>query len=583
MSSTPPSPYDQNPSGFPQPPDPASQPSLYGQQPTPYGQQPPAYGQQPPAYGQQPTPYGQQPTPYGQQPTPYGQPAYGQAPYAAPTQGSGYGPPSPPAKARTKPAILAAVAVGAVAVLGGGGAFVYQKLASSGAQPDTVIPASAMMYARLDLDPSAGQKIAAMRLLSKLPAVQKAQSGSGDLREAIWTKMAEGDKDLQAVNYTTEVKPWLGSRAAFAGLAPANAKRDVPVIVALAVTDEGKARDWVSAMLTKKQAGSSKPTDVTVRSGYLLFTQRSDTAAVLAELDKGSLATNKDYLSDVAAMGDLGVASVWVDATAVGKSPLVDLAKSASPTGAASLPKDALQGRGLVALRLNENYLELAGVTRGGKDLGVAAATQVGSLPNNTALALGVAGMGDLVTKQWGELAKSLGPKDLADLERKSGMTLPDDLANLFGADFTLAMPAQDFTKLGRNELPTLGIKTVPRDGDRAKSVLDDLLVQSGADSQIVTRQSGNGLFVATNSGYLDSLSQGGNLGQDEAFKLAVPDADKSQVVFYLAVDGVEQQYLDQMKNSEYRDAVKAIRAVGLSARVTGPGEGNFTLRVVAN
>ncbi len=592
MSNTPPNPFGQSPYG--PPPEPAygqqppaygqQQPPTYGQQPPAYGQQPPSYGQPGPAYGQQPPAYGQQPPAYGQQPPVYGQqpPVYGQpAPAYGQTYGAGGAPVPPAPKARTKPAILAAVAVGAVAVLGGGGVFAYQKLAASGAQPDSVIPASAIVYTRVDLDPSAGQKIAAMRLLSKIPAVKDVQSGSADIREAIWTKIAEQDKDLKSVNFANDIKPWLGNRAAFAVLSPTDTKKQPPALFALAVTDEAKAREWATSMLAKKSSNSD--TDVTARSGFLLFTSKKDTSTILAELDKGSLATNKDYIGDVAALGDQGIASVWMDLTAVGKSSLMDAAKSASPTSAASLPKDVVQGRVLAAVRMDANYLELAGIVRGGKDLGITPApAQVGSLPADTAIAVGIGSAGDLFAKSWADIAKSLGPKDIADAERKSGLKLPDDLTNLFGDSLTLAAPAQDFTKLG-SAGPTLGAKTLAKDGTKAKSVLDALLSDSGMDSQVATRQDGNSVYLATSQEYIAKLSQAGTLGQDEAYRLAVPD-EKSQFVVYVHLDPLEGQYLDQMSNSnEYKDALKGIRAVGISSRVTAPGEGAFTIRLVAN
>lgn len=602
---TPFGPFGQPPQGQPpygQPPQ--GQPP-YGQtwQPEPQPGQPqygpanppqqPAYQQpQQPSYGQ-PNPYGQPQQPEYGQPNPYGQPQqtgydpgryagqyagqYAPQPGGYPSAGYPSAPPVAP-KARTKPAILAAVAVGAVAVLGGGGILAYQKLAASGPQPDSVIPATAMLYTRLDLDPSAGQKIAAMKLLSKIPAVQKVQTGSGDIRESIWNKIAENDKDLKAVNYANDIKPWLGNRAAVALLSTVDAKKRPHVLFAVAVTDEGKAKDWVNSMLTKKSAANE--VDLTYRGGFMLFTAKTDTGAILGELDKGSLATNKDYLGDVAALGDLGIASAWIDAGALSKSTALD---SASPTVAASLPKNVAQGRFLAAVRMDENYLELAGVARGLKDLGMTpAATNVGALPADTAAAIGVGSAGELFAKSWAEFAKSFGPKDIADAERKIGVKLPDDLVNLLGDNLTIAAPPQDFTKAG-SDGPTVGIKAVTKDGAKAKSVLDSLLTKNDLDSQVATRQDGNTIYLATSQDYITALSQQGTLGQNEAYRLAVPD-DKAQFVCYVHLDAVESQYLDSISNSnEYKEALKGIRAIGISGRWTGPGEGTFTLRLVAN
>ncbi|MDX2297709.1 MULTISPECIES: hypothetical protein [Streptomyces] len=112
-----------------------NQPGPYGgqqpQQPGPYGQQPGPYGQPPapqPGYGYpQQAPQGVPPQqPYGypqQQPGPYGQ----QPPYGAP-QGPGGYVPHPPAPKKSKTpliigavAVVAAIAVGAYFLIGGGG------------------------------------------------------------------------------------------------------------------------------------------------------------------------------------------------------------------------------------------------------------------------------------------------------------------------------------------------------------------------------------------------------------------------------------------------------------------------------
>ncbi|MFE5795690.1 hypothetical protein ACFQ8C_24385 [Streptomyces sp. NPDC056503] len=112
-----------------------NQPGPYGgqqpQQPGPYGQQPGPYGQPPqgqPGYGYpQQAPQGvppqQQPYGYPQQPAPYGQ----QPQYGAP-QGPGGYVPHPPAPKKSKTpiiigavAVVAAIAVGAYFLIGGGG------------------------------------------------------------------------------------------------------------------------------------------------------------------------------------------------------------------------------------------------------------------------------------------------------------------------------------------------------------------------------------------------------------------------------------------------------------------------------
>ena len=73
------------------------------------------------------------------------------------------------------------------------------------------------------------------------------------------------------------------------------------------------------------------------------------------------------------------------------------------------------------------------------------------------------------------------------------------------------------------------------------------------------------------------------SLGSSEAFTLAVPGADSSQYAVYVDLDMVEDHYLDQIKDSRAREAVKSFRTFGASAHVTGDGESAFSVRLVSN
>ncbi len=70
-------------------------------------------------------------------------------------------------------------------MLGAGAVFAVQQLSGGGAQPADVLPGDAYGYVRLDIDPSAGQKIAAVRFLDKLPQVRDTLGGD-DPRKKLW-------------------------------------------------------------------------------------------------------------------------------------------------------------------------------------------------------------------------------------------------------------------------------------------------------------------------------------------------------------------------------------------------------------
>ncbi len=524
--------------------------------PQPGGPQP----TQPLQQGYGPTQPMPQSPPPGYQPQGYGQPQGGQPPAARP-------------RASSKPAVVAAVAVGALAVLGGGGAFAFSQLSSKGSQPDTVIPSTAIAFSRIDIDPSAGQKVAAVRFLAKLPAIKQSGAGDGDLRKAMWTLVSSNDKDLKGVNYDSEVAPWLGDRAAGA-LLSGGTEKNPRVVLAIAVTDEAKGKAGVEALLAKKQPTDA---DVTMRSGYALITPKAHTTSILSDLDKGALATNPTYQGDVKALGEQGVASAWMDLGAIN-----DLTKS---TRANSTPTADLTGRFVTAVRFDPSYLELAGLVRGMRDLPPAAkASDVTTLPADTMFALSLAGGADAVTKAWPDMSKNIPARQLDDIETQLGVTLPDDLANVLGKSFTVAVPAQDLSKFGddADALPPMGIKAVTNDGPRADGVIQQLLTKSGADTQVKTKLDGDTLYLATTDDYLTKLSTPGTLGQTDAFKAAVADPANAQSVVFVDLDRVESNYLDRVPQ-EYRDAVRDIRAVGASVRVSAADEVAYSLRVVAN
>ena len=84
--------------------------------------------------------------------------------------------------------------LGGVLVVGGGTAFAVTTLVGGGAQPDQVLPGNAIAYVRMDIDPSAGQKIAAVRLLRKLPQVNDAVSGGGDPRQKLFESLQKDSR-----------------------------------------------------------------------------------------------------------------------------------------------------------------------------------------------------------------------------------------------------------------------------------------------------------------------------------------------------------------------------------------------------
>lgn len=470
----------------------------------------------------------------------------------------------------------------AVLVLGGGAVFAAQKLGGGGAQPAEVLPGDAYAYFRLDVDPSAAQKVSAVRFLGQLPQV-KDTVGSGDPRAQIWKTAIKDDKDgcLSKLDYAKDIEPWLGDRVGVA-LRPGGTSKQPNVAVAVQVKDEGKAQDGLTRLLACDRSGA---TDLRMKNGYAVITPKGQGDSTVKAVDSGNLAANATFAGDMAALGEEGVMSIWFDAGR-GLSEAQKLSTSRSPMPASFA---AVKGRVAAAVRFDPSYVELAGVTRGFSQNGKAIkgnGEQLTNLPDDTVAALHIAGADQGVDAAWPELKKQIdaaasggGQGDvIGQLESQLGIKLPDDLKVLLGSSMTIALPDQSFG----GQQPVVGAKIVSSDAKRADELVGKIEDAANASGFLTRKVEGNKLYLATTPDYAAKLSSGGKLGDTEAFKAAVSDPAKSVTSMFINLDKLEKQYLPSVP-ADSRAAVQALKAVGMSASMTGAGDGVFSLRVVGN
>ncbi|MEV8632910.1 DUF3352 domain-containing protein [Streptosporangium sp. NPDC051023] len=556
--------------GYPQP---AGYPQNYGQQAAPqqggypqqnYGQQvQPGYPQQ--AYGQQaayPQPAGYQQN-YGQQPSWQQQ--------GPDFLGSGQ-PPAPPAK-KGKGWLIAVIAALVVALVGGGGAFAVSLLSGGGTQPHDVLPGDALGYVRLDLDPAANQKLALFSIARKFSVTKSSFSGD-DPRKALFDLLKQDSGNLEKVNYATDVEPWLGDRVGVAVLAPAKTGGEPGFVVAVQVTDETKAKAGIAKLMNGGKYG------IAFREDYALLAETQDQADQAVKA--APLSDNANFSDDLNALGETGVLSFWVDAGRVaGFAP--ELAAQ-NPEALAQIKNVRVAG----ALRFDGDYVELAGVTRGAQnlDMGQPEVSKIGALPASTAAAVSFSGLGDIVGKQWTQILKSAdqsgaGFQQFADQAQQTyGLKLPDDLTTLLGKNLTLALDANG---LDGNQ-PKFGarITTDPAKAQEVVGKVEKFLADSGTAVPQLAKVPGDGTFVlASSQEYAAELAKDGGLGDDEGFKLAVPDADKATFAAYVDLDKIEKLYLQNLQGEEKAN-LQVLKAVGISGTQTGP-DATFSLRLVLN
>ncbi|HEY3561991.1 MAG TPA: DUF3352 domain-containing protein [Kribbella sp.] len=521
--------------------------------------------------------YGQQSggSQYGQQP---GQASYEQMHIGGqPPQGPGFGgqeqwQPEPKKKRGKLIPIVAALAM--VLVVAGGGIFAYGKLGGGGKQPSDVLPGTAVGYARVDLNPSAGQKVNAIRFLMKFPSVKEKLGLSGeqdDLRQKLFEqiKKSAGD-DLADVDYDKDVKPWLGDRAGFAALPPAEGKDEPVPVVAVQVKDEDAANKGMDKLLAKEDKKPGRA----FSNGYMILGDDQATVdSAIATAKDNPLTKNAKFKADMDKLGEQGFVSGWADVKAIASmSGKVDSAQLSGLGDATAA----------MALRFDPSYVELKAVGHGDSSVKVNAADAgdlVTKLPDSTAGAIAISGGDTMIDTAWKQVQKAGGDNlqsTIDQIAEQTGLKLPDDLKTLVGKNVAAAI---DKDTEGGPKV-ALRMQTDPAKAEPVLQKLVQLLNRSEEGSRIPvkTAKSDDTLVAATDEEYAQQVLKGGNLGATDSFKQALPDAKGAVMIGYVDF-GALSAFSDRVGDSK---DLAALKSAGVVTRSTGDGEAELTLRVVA-
>lgn len=481
--------------------------------------------------------------------------------------------------------IVAAVTVVLVAVLAGGAYAAYSFLDGDGPQPVDVLPDSTVALVSVDLDPSASQKIAAIRTIRKFPALKKSLGlqPDDDLRRFVFDKITE-EGDCKGVDFKRDVEPWLGKRAALAAV-DLGAKNPTPAI-ALQVTDAGKARTGLDALVA-----CSHPDDFAFVVGEDYVIASDTTAHAKAIRDRAEthpLADDSTYQHWTAEAGDAGVVSFFVAPRASGYlgNLLDDLgpgvlgfasSSGGDPLGSAREALDGFKGLG-GTVRFADGGMELAMAGGGIQQLKSDATVgpQVGDLPADTAIALGFGVDKDYAKRMLDQMVNAEDP--ITDIEKDTGLDLPADLQTLLGTAVTFSLggdaPASLDDVKSVADVPAGIVVHGDADGiTRVISKLEDHLGMHLSDVPIVVQSSGDRVALATSKEYAEELLGAGRLGSQDNFRNAVPDADRTTGVLYLNFDSKWRDSLISLATEEEAgsaaeaDANTApLRSLGISA-----------------
>ena len=517
---------------------------------------------------------------------------------------------------------LAAVGVGAWAAV---------SFFATGAQPAEALPDSTLAYLSIDLDPSGGQKIEALRTLNKFPAFED-QVGidtDDDIRKVLFDEI-QGELDCDGLDYEDDVEPWLGSRAAVAAVDSGGETPD-PVFV-LQVKDAEAAEKGLE---TIKDCSGEEEGGWAIDGDWVVIAQTDKIAEGVADdAAEASLADDEDFQRWVGEAGDSGVVTIYAgpslgdylaeNADDLFGFPLGALGMAASdcaiaepalPPGeelsddfeddlggfddcgddGATGPTDSLISdklketmqdfKGMAGvLRFDDGAIELEFASDGdiaGSNLlaSDAGGDTISSLPADTAAAIGVG-----FSEGWfGDLLEIYAPylgggQDLDGLleqiEAETGLALPDDVETLFGDSAALALgsdfdPDAVFGSSDGSDIP-VAVK-IDGDPDDIETVLDKLRTQLAPDESLVfdTDTEGDTVVVGPNADFRQKVLDDGGLGDDEVFKDVVREVDNASAVLFVNINELEDIIAELVgDDEEFLDNVEPISGFGISGYV---------------
>jgi hypothetical protein len=502
---------------------------------------------------------------------------------------------------------LAAIVVSLIAVLaviGGGVAYVgYHKLASSGAQPDQWAPASSIAYVKIDLDPAASEKIAALRFEQKFPDAPHVTSAD-QLKDALLTEAF--DRPSSDIDYATDIEPWLGDRVAVAVYPDANGKAQ-PVGI-LQVKDAGQAQTGLTKLIHTLSDSTSTP-GFEIEGDYAVVgpSQAAVDAAVAAARTSAITASNQ-YASDVATLGGDRIVTAWADLGALAKyasksgaltgagslglsgnsalgdlsslgggSGLGSLGSLAQLGGAQGLTTGALKGRLVLGLELQAGYASVSGRVFGADVSGVQngdAGTLLGQLPAGSVAGVAASGIGALISKELTTLESgplgALGVKGELDAAgAKLGISLPGDAINLLGSDAAAGLDSIPAAH-GKAKFTAITEPTDVAQGLKTAQALAALMTASGTPA---TATASGSKVIVTND-----AAASGALGDNPGFKAAMSGMpDQVVAAAYVDLAGIWPAV-----GSKVPSDLQHLTGIGTYEAIDG-SDVTFAIRVTVN
>lgn len=490
-----------------------------------------------------------------------------------------------PAPAKRVPWLVAGGVGALVLALVAGVTYGVGALSGGGSQPESALPSGAFAFVKIDLDPSAGQKIDGFRFLRQFPAL-KDKLGGDDPRRLLFEAVAE-DAGWGEVDFESEVAPWMGDRAGVAVYAAPGGDEspaEPRVVVALEVSDGDGARQGLAKLVTAGTAGGDDgPKGFVVEGDYALLAETQKLADAAARDATGAtLDQDEDFSRDLAEAED-GVLTAWVDSAALVEA-MGDGAGNYGLLGSSPQLMGGVNGRATYVARFDgPDAFEVSGRVSDADTVGWASRPVRGlaGLPASSVVAVGLADGDDLVTRVFESFrkAKSAEAPDsgtptfddlVSSAERDLGIELPEDLAVLLGDNLVAALDEESA------EI-SVGIR-VSTDVARAERVLD----AAGTSLPLVRRRVGNDLVLASTQTQADRMASGGSLGVVPAFARSLPDLDEAHLAVWVDIDALATLFsgMGGPPEGEGERDENLAQIEGLGMTVSGGSERSATFRL---
>ncbi len=471
---------------------------------------------------------------------------------------------TPQPERRTKSGLVAVVAtVVAVVLVAGGGVAAWQFLLAAGTRPAEVLPASTFALVTLDLDPSGGQKLEAIRTLRKFPSVREdtgLTDGSDPMKE-LFEEIRKQDS-CKGLDYERDIEPWLGSRAGIGGVRMGD--QEPAPVAALQVKDTDAARSGLEKLRTCAEADEDDFGWAMAEDHVVLSDTTGHAEAIVAAGEEKPLSEDAGFQRWTGEVGADAILSAYVAPEA---------AEVAAEASQGEVEGDAFTeliedfDGGAAALRFADSGIEVSFAGGGGKAVKGAkdVSDHVGALPADTALVLAAS----VPMGVFDQLAEDESATDF--LAGMLGLDLPEDLEALVGDSISLSVGGDapgDPEQLEAFDSVPVGA-LVHGDEDEIRAVVDKL-TRSG-QVPVVVESGEDRVAVASTREYAEQLVEKGALTNDPGFRDAVPDVDKAEFVLYVDVDSKWRELLDQVVDDKETSAnLEVVRGFGVSSWTDG-------------